>query len=176
MRSMGVQGVIRGKRVRTTISDRAAPCPLDHVNRQLQPPSPNTLWVSDFTCVATSWRSRASHSVQGFVIDASVRNIDIHNVAFVIDACARRIVGWRVSRTAQAGFVLDALQQAMHDRGPVGGGLVHRSDRGVQYVSINYAERLAEAGLVPSVGRVRNSHDPFPAHAGLNRHRARDDQ
>jgi transposase InsO family protein len=139
MRSMGLQGVIRGKRVRTTIPDKAAPCPLDHVNRQFQPPSPNTLWVSDFTYVAT-W--------QGFIY-----------VAFVIDAYARRIVGWRVSRTAHAGFVLDALEQALHDRRPVGGGLVHHSDRGVQYVSIKYTERLAEAGLVPSVGSVGDSYD-----------------
>jgi transposase InsO family protein len=139
MRSMGLQGVIRGKRVRTTISDKAAPCPRDYVNRQFQPPRPNQLWVSDFTYVAT-W--------QGFVY-----------VAFVIDAYARRIVGWRVSRTAHAGFVLDALEQALHDRRPVGGGLVHHSDRGVQYVSIKYTERLAEAGLVPSVGSVGDSYD-----------------
>jgi putative transposase len=92
MKAMGLQGVIRGKRVRTTIPDKAAPCPHDHVNRQFRPSQPNTLWVSDFTYVAT-W--------QGFVY-----------VAFVIDAYARRIVGWRVSRTAHAGFVLDALEQA----------------------------------------------------------------
>ena len=123
MRRMGLQGAVRGKTVRTTISDKAAPCPLDRVNRQFQAPRPNALWVSDFTYVAT-W--------QGFVY-----------VAFVIDAFARRIVGWRVSRSAQAGFVLDALEQALHDRRPVhGGGLVHHSDRGVQYVSINYTERL----------------------------------
>jgi transposase InsO family protein len=98
------------------------------------------LWVSDFTFVAT-W--------QGFV-----------HVAFIIDAYARRIVGWRVSRTAHAGFVLDALEQAIHERKPVsGGGLVHHSDRGVQYVSITYTERLAEAGLVPSVGSVGDSYD-----------------
>jgi transposase InsO family protein len=140
MRRMGLQGVIRGKPVRTTISDKAAPCPLDHVNRQFKVPRPNTLWVSDFTYVAT-W--------QNFVY-----------VAFVIDAYARRIVGWRVSRSAHAGFVLDALEQALHDRKPVcGGGLVHHSDRGVQYVSIKYTERLAEAGLVPSVGSVGDSYD-----------------
>ena len=109
MRSMGLQGVIRGKPMRTTISDRAAPCPLDHVNRQFQVQRPNVLWVSDFTYVAT-WT--------GFVY-----------VAFVIDAYARRIVGWRVSRTAHAGFVLDALEQALHERRPVHrGGLVHHSD------------------------------------------------
>jgi putative transposase len=140
MRSMGLQGVIRGKPVKTTISDKAAPCPLDKVNRQFQSPAPNRLWVSDFTYVST-WR--------GFVY-----------VAFVIDAYARRIVGWRVSRTAHASFVLDALEQALHDRRPIhGGGLVHHSDRGVQYVSIKYTERLAEAGIEPSVGSVGDSYD-----------------
>ena len=140
MRSMGLQGVIRGKPVKTTISDKAARCPLDRVNRQFQAPAPNRLWVSDFTYVST-WR--------GFVY-----------VAFVIDAYARRIVGWRVSRTAHANFVLDALEQALHDRRPIhGGGLVHHSDRGVQYVSIKYTERLAEAGIEPSVGSVGDSYD-----------------
>lgn len=140
MKSMGLQGVIRGKPLKTTISDKAAPCPLDKVNRQFQSPAPNRLWVSDFTYVST-WR--------GFVY-----------VAFVIDAYARRIVGWRVSRTAHASFVLDALEQALHDRRPIhGGGLVHHSDRGVQYVSIKYTERLAEAGIEPSVGSIGDSYD-----------------
>ena len=139
MRKMGLEGVIRGKRVRTTVTDKAAPCPLDHVNRQFRAERPNVLWVSHFTYVST-WT--------GFVY-----------VAFVIDAYARRIVGWRVSRSAHAGFVLDALEQAIHDRRPVGGGLVHHSDRGVQYVSLRYTERLAEAGLVPSVGSVGDSYD-----------------
>ncbi len=140
MRSLELQGVIRGKPVRTTLSDRAAPCPLDHVNRQFNALRPNTLWVSDFTYVAT-W--------QGFVY-----------VAFVIDTFARRIVGWRASRTAHASFVLDALEQALHDRRPVHrGGLVHHSDRGSQYVSIKYTERLAEAGIEPSVGSVGDSYD-----------------
>jgi transposase InsO family protein len=126
--------------VRTTVSDKAAPCPLDRVNRQFRVLRPNVLWVSDFTYVAT-W--------QGFVY-----------TAFVIDAYARRIVGWRVSRTAHAGFVLDALEQALHDRRPVsGGGLVHHSDGGVQYVSIKYTERLADAGVEPSVGSVGDSYD-----------------
>ena len=81
-------------------------------------------------------------------------------MAFVIDAFARRIVGWRVSRRAQAGFVLDALEQALHARRPVASsGLVHHSDRGVQYVSIRYSERLAEAGIEPSVGSVGDSYD-----------------
>ena len=140
MRDMGLQGAIRGKPVKTTISDKAASRPLDKVNRQFTAPRPNALWVSDFTYVAT-W--------QGFVY-----------VAFVIDAFARRIVGWRVSRSAHAGFVLDALEQALHDRRPTkGGGLVHHSDRGVQYVSIKYTERLTEAGLEPLVGSVGDSYD-----------------
>ena len=140
MRRMGLQGVVRGREVRTTVSNPAVVCPLDRVNRQFQAPRPNALWLSDFTYVAT-W--------QGFVY-----------VAFVIDAYARRIVGWRVSRTAHAAFVLDALEQALADRRPVhGGGLVHHSDRGVQYVSIRYTERLAEAGIEPSVGSVGDSYD-----------------
>jgi len=140
MREMGLQGVIRGKPVRTTISDKAAPCPLDHVNRQFHAPAPNMLWLSDFTYVAT-WA--------GFVY-----------VAFVIDAYARRIVGWRASRTTHASFVLDALEQALHERRPQHrGGLIHHSDRGSQYVSIKYTERLAEAGIEPSVGSVGDSYD-----------------
>ena len=140
MGELGLQGVIRGKPVRTTISDKASPCPLDHVNRQFHAPAPDRLWLSDFTYVAT-WA--------GFVY-----------VAFVIDAYARRIVGWRVSRTAHASFVLDALEQALHERRPQHrGGLVHHSDRGSQYVSIKYTERLAEAGIEPSVGSVGDSYD-----------------
>jgi putative transposase len=130
MRAMGLRGVVRGKETRTTIADKAMPCPLDRVSRQFRAPRPNALWLSDFTYVAT-W--------QGFAY-----------VAFVIDAFARRIVGWRVSRTAHAGLVLDALEQALHDRRPArGGGLVHHSDRGSQYLSIRYTERLAEAGIEP---------------------------
>ena len=139
MRDMGLAGVIRGKPVRTTVSDKAASCPLDRVNRQFRVPAPNMLWVSDFTYVST-W--------SGFVY-----------VAFVIDAFARRIVGWRVSRSAHAGFVLDALEQALHERRPVGGKLTHHSDRGSQYVSIKYSERLAQAGIEPSVGSVGDSYD-----------------
>lgn len=140
MRAMGLQGAVRGKPVRTTLGDKAVPCPLDRVNRQFQAPRPNALWVGDFTYVAT-W--------SGFV-----------SVAFVIDAFARRIVGWRVSRTAHAGFVLDALEQALHERRPAqGDGLVHHSDRGRQYVSIRYTERLAQAGIEPSVGSVGDSCD-----------------
>ena len=139
MGDMGLAGVIRGKPVRTTVSDKAAPCPLDRVNRQFRAPAPNMLWVSDFTYVST-W--------SGFVY-----------VAFVIDVFARRIVGWRASRSAHAGFVLDALEQALHERRPSGGRLVHHSDRGSQYVSIKYSERLAEAGIEPSVGSVGDSYD-----------------
>ncbi len=140
MRQMGIKGVVRGKPLRTTISDRAAPCPLDRVGRDFQAPRPNALWVADFTYVAT-W--------QGFVY-----------AAFVIDTFARRIVGWRVSRTAHAGFVLDALEQALHDRRPAkGSGLIHHSDRGSQYVAIRYTERLTEAGVEPSVGSVGDSYD-----------------
>ena len=140
MRRMGLKGVVRGKPVRTTISGPAESCPLDRVHRQFHAPTPNRLWLSDFTYVAT-W--------SGFVY-----------VAFVIDAYARRIVGWRVSRTAHAGFVLDALEQALHERRPVRGGtLVHHSDRGSQYVSIKYTDRLVEAGIEPSVGTVGDSYD-----------------
>ena len=140
MKTMGLQGIIRGKPHKTTVPDKKAPCPLDKVNRQFQAPAPNRLWVSDFTYVAT-WK--------GFVY-----------VAFVIDAFARRIVGWRVSSSAHAGFVLDALEQAVHDRRPVKAmGLVHHSDRGSQYLSIRYSERLQEAGIEPSVGSVGDSYD-----------------
>ena len=139
MRRLGLKGVVRGKSIRTTVSDAAAPCPLDRVNRQFRTPRPNALWVSDFTYVAT-W--------SGFVY-----------VAFVIDTFARRIVGWRVSRSARADFVLDALEQALHDRQPWRANLIHHSDRGVQYVSIRYTERLAEAGIEPSVGSVGDSYD-----------------
>ena len=140
MRQMGLCGAVRGKETKTTVPDKATPCPADRVNRQFRSLRPNLLWVADFTYVAT-W--------QGFVY-----------VAFVIDAFARRIVGWRVSRTAHAGFVLDALEQALHDRRPVQGcGLVHHSDRGVQYVSIRYSECLAEAGIEPSVGSIGDSYD-----------------
>jgi putative transposase len=139
MRRLDLQGAVRGKEVRTTIANKATPCPADKVNRQFRAPQPNVLWVSDFTYVAT-W--------QGFVY-----------AAFVIDVFARRIVGWRVSRTAHAGFVLDALEQALHDRRPARGGLTHHSDKGSQYVSIRYTERLLGAGIEPSVGSVGDSYD-----------------
>ena len=140
MRRMGLQGIVRGRKVRTTVPNPAVACPLDHVNRQFRAPRPNALWVSDFTYVAT-W--------SGFVY-----------VAFVIDAFARRIVGWRVSRTAHASFVLDALEQALHQRRPVrDDGLVHHSDRGSQYLALRYTDRLAEAGVQPSVGSVGDAYD-----------------
>ena len=140
MRAMGLQGVVRGKAVRTTIPDPAAACSLDRVNRQFKAECPNRLWVADFTYVAT-W--------VGFVY-----------AAFVVDVFARRIVGWRVSRSARADFVLDALEQALHERRPfTGRGLVCHSDRGSQYVSVRYTERLAEAGIEPSVGSVGDSYD-----------------
>ena len=138
MRSMGLEGAIRGKLVKTTRSNKAAPCPLDKVNRQFKAPAPNRLWVADFTYVST-W--------QGFVY-----------VAFVIDVFARYIVGWRVSRSMEAGFVLDALEQAIHSRGRHD-GLIHHSDRGSQYVAIRYSERLTEAGIEASVGSVGDAHD-----------------
>jgi putative transposase len=140
MKRLGLEGVRRGKVVRTTISDKAAPCPLDRVNRQFKADRPNQLWVSDFTYVST-W--------QGWVY-----------VAFVIDVFARRIVGWRVSRSMRSDFVLDALEQALFDRQPERTeALVHHSDRGSQYVSIRYSERLAEAGIEPSVGSRGDSYD-----------------
>jgi transposase InsO family protein len=125
MRSMGLRGVMRGKVVRTTVGDAKAPCPLDRVNRQFRAERPNQLWVSDFTYVST-W--------QGWLY-----------VAFVIDVFARRIVGWRVSSSMRTDFVLDALEQALYARQPErDGSLVCHSDRGSQYVSIRYTERLAE--------------------------------
>ncbi len=140
MRRLGLRGVIRGKVVRTTISDTLAPCPLDRVNRVFKADRPNQLWVSDFTYVST-W--------QGWLY-----------VAFVIDVFARRIVGWRVSSSMRTDFVLDALEQALYDRQPENSdALVHHSDRGSQYVSIRYTERLAEAGIEPSVGSRGDSYD-----------------
>ena len=140
MRQQGLRGVVRGKRVRTTISDTAAPCPLDRVYRAFKADRPNQLWVSDFTYVST-W--------QGFVY-----------VAFVIDVFARRIVGWRVSTSMRTDFVLDALEQALYARRRERDeNLIHHSDRGSQYVSIRYSERLAEAGIEPSEGSKGDSYD-----------------
>jgi transposase InsO family protein len=140
MRRLGLRGAIRGKVVRTTISDAKAPCPLDLVNRVFKANRPNQLWVSDFTYVST-W--------QGWLY-----------VAFVVDVFARRIVGWRVSSSMHTDFVLDALEQALYARQPErDDALVHHSDRGSQYVSIRYTERLAEAGIEPSVGSKGDSYD-----------------
>jgi len=131
---------MRGKMVRTTIGDRKAQCPLDKVNRQFRAERPNQLWVSDFTYVST-W--------QGWLY-----------VAFVIDVFARRIVGWRVSSSMRTDFVLDALEQALYARQPERqDALIHHSDRGSEYVSIRYTERLAEAGVEPSVGSRGDSCD-----------------
>ena len=140
MGQLGLAGARRGKRIRTTTPDTAAPCPRDRVNRQFNASRPNELWVSDFTYVST-W--------QGWLF-----------VAFVIDVYARRIVGWRVSHSMRTDFVLDALEQALYERQPQRSDqLVHHSDRGVQYVSIRYTERLAEAGVEPSVGSRGDSYD-----------------
>ncbi|WP_407658810.1 IS3 family transposase [Methylococcus geothermalis] len=140
MRRLGLRGVIRGKVVRTTVSDRTLPCPLDRVNRDFKAERPNQLWVADFTYVST-W--------QGWLY-----------VAFVVDVFARRIVGWRVSSSMHTDFVLDALEQALYARQPErDGALIHPSDRGSQYLSIRYSERLAEAGIEPSVGSKGDSYD-----------------
>ncbi|HIO29834.1 IS3 family transposase [Marinobacter salarius] len=140
MGRLGFQGARRGKAVRTTVPDRSVPCPLDRVNRQFVADRPDQLWVSDFTYVST-W--------QGWLY-----------VAFVVDVFARRIVGWRVSRTMNTDFVLDALEQALYARQPdKSEDLIHHSDRGSQYVSIRYTERLAEAGIDPSVGSKGDSYD-----------------
>ena len=138
MKHMGLEGVRRGKVVRTTVPDRAVPCPLDRVKRQFRAERPNQRWVSDFTYVST-WL--------GWV-----------HVAFVIDVFARCIVGWRVSTSMRTDFLLDALEQALYARQPTE-ALVHHSDRGSQYVSIRYTERLAEAGIEPSVGSRGDSYD-----------------
>ena len=138
MRQMGLQGAVRGRKFKTTVSDDSAPRPADLVQREFSASRPNQLWVADLTYVAT-WR--------GFAY-----------VAFIIDVFSRLIVGWRVSGSLRTDLALDALEQALYDRGG-GDGLIHHSDRGVQYVSIRYTERLAEAGIEPSVGSVGDSYD-----------------
>ncbi len=140
MRRLGIEGVRRGKRVRTTVPDNAAAHPMDLVKRQFEVDRPNRLWVADFTYVST-W--------QGWLY-----------VAFVIDAYSKRIVGWRASSSMTTDFVLDALEQAVYDRRPSeSDGLIHHSDRGVQYVSIRYTERLGQAGINPSVGNTGSAYD-----------------
>ncbi len=137
---MGIKGVVRGKKVITTNPDAVQPCPDDKVKRAFLADRPNQLWVSDFTYVS-SW--------QGMVY-----------VALAIDVFARKIVGWRVSTSMTTGFVLDALNQAICQRIPSEvGRLIHHSDRGSQYLSIRYTERLAEAGIDISVGSVGDSYD-----------------
>jgi len=138
MRNLGLQGVVRGRKCRTTIRDEHAERPLDLVNRQFLASRPNELWVADFTYVAT-W--------SGFVY-----------VAFVIDVFARRIIGWRVARSMHTELVLDALEQALWARSDAK-GVVHHSDAGSQYLSIRYTDRLADAGVEPSVGSIGDSYD-----------------
>jgi putative transposase len=141
MRQMGLAGAVRGRAwTTTTQAAGAAVRPPDLVDRKFTATGPNQLWVSDFTYVAT-WR--------GFVY-----------TAFVVDVFARRIVGWRVSASLRTDFVLDALEQAIYDRcGEPPAALIHHSDRGTQYVSMRYTERLADAGIAPSVGSRGDSYD-----------------
>jgi len=138
MGDLGLSGAVRGRKFKTTVTDDTAAQPADLVCREFTASRPNQLWVSDLTYVAT-W--------QGFAY-----------VAFVIDVFSRMIVGWRASRSLRTDLALDALEQALWAR-PASGGLVHHSDRGVQYLSIRYTERLAEAGIEPSVGSVGDSYD-----------------
>ena len=138
MKRLDIEGVRRGAKCWTTISDDALDRPADRVNRQFVATRPNQLWVADITYVAT-WL--------GFVY-----------VAFVIDVFARRIVGWRVSRSLKTELVLDALEQALWSRSDIE-GLIHHSDRGSQYLSIRYSEKLVEAGIDASVGSVGDSYD-----------------
>ena len=138
MREMGLEGAVRGRKFKTTIADEAADRPADLVRRNFSADRPNQLWVADLTYVAT-WA--------GFVY-----------VAFITDVFSRKIVGWRVSNSLRSDLALDALEQALHARSDVD-NLVHHSDRGVQYLSIRYTERLAEAGIEPSVGSVGDSYD-----------------
>jgi putative transposase len=146
MREMGLKGAVRGRKFKTTIPDEFAALPVDRVERDFTAACPNQLWVADMTYVAT-WR--------GFVY-----------VAFVIDAFSRQIVGWRASSSLRTDLALDALEQALYDR-EITGELVHHSDRGSQYVSIRYTERLAEAGIEPSVGSRGDSYDNALAEAGI---------
>jgi putative transposase len=138
MRDMGLRGVVRGRRITTTLPDALADRPQDLVQRAFTATRPNALWVADLTYVAT-WR--------GFMY-----------VAFVVDVFSRRIVGWRASASLRSDLALDALEQALHDR-ETDASLIHHSDRGSQYLSIRYTERLAEAGIEPSVGSRGDSYD-----------------
>jgi putative transposase len=138
MREMGLQGAVRGRKFKTTVPDEAAYRPPDLVEREFAAKRPNELWVADLTYVAT-WN--------GFAY-----------VAFVIDVFARMIVGWRASSSLRTDLALDALEQAIYSRPDIE-QLIHHSDRGVQYLSIRYTERLGEVGIVPSVGSVGDSYD-----------------
>jgi putative transposase len=139
MKQVGLVGAVRGKAKRTTIADETAARPADLVQRHFDAPSANRLWVADLTYVRT-W--------SGFVY-----------VAFITDVYSRSIVGWQVSRSLRSDLALDALEQALWSREGPFDGLVHHSDRGVQYLSIRYTERLAEAGVVTSVGSRGDSYD-----------------
>ncbi len=138
MRGLGLQGARRGRKYKTTIVDESAARPADLVQRNFTADRPNQLWVADLTYVAT-WT--------GFAY-----------VAFITDVFSRKVVGWRVSSSLRSDLALDALEQALHAR-PDLSELVHHSDHGVQYLSICYTERLAEAGIEPSVGSVGDSYD-----------------
>ncbi len=151
MRQLGLHGVVRGARCRTTVASPGAACPRDRVNRVFSAERPNQLWIADFTYVAT-W--------SGFVY-----------VAFVIDVFARRIVGWRVSRSMQTERVLDALEQALWQR-QVAEGLIHHSDRGSQYLAIRYTERMGDAGIESSVGSVGDSYDNAMAESIIGLYKA----
>jgi len=140
MNNFEIQGKWRGKKIITTQSDQKAVCPMDLINREFRAEQPNELWVADYTYVST-WH--------GFAY-----------VVFVIDTFADRIVGWKLSTSQTTDFVLDALEQALHDRKvPIDDALVHHSDRGSQYVSVAYTDRLSDAGIKPSVGTVGDSYD-----------------
>lgn len=139
MKRLGLQGARRGRRVRTTVASAAQPCPRDLVNRNFRAQRPDELWVVDFTYVST-W--------QGWLY-----------VAFITDAFARRIVGWQTSTSMTTDFVLDALEQALHARQPDPNTLTHHGDRGSQYLSMRYSERLIEAGVASSVGSTGDAYD-----------------
>jgi transposase InsO family protein len=150
MRALGLRGVVRGRRVRTTVPDALAERPQDLVRRQFTATRPNQLWVADFTYVAT-WRG-------------------VVYVAFVIDVCSRRIVGWRAATSMRSDLALDALEQALYDR-ETDATLVHHRDRGAQYLSIRYTERLAAAGIEPSVGRRGDAYDNALAETVIGRYK-----
>ena len=152
MRDLGLAGVVRGRHQRTTVPDEVSPRPADLVKRDFHAPVPNRLWVADLTYVRT-W--------SGFAY-----------VAFIIDACSRYIVGWHASRSLRTDLALCALEQALWARkGPLA-GLVHHSDRGVQYLSIRYTERLAEAGVATSVGSRGDSYDNALAESVIGLYKA----